>query len=58
MISSDTVYEQRPTDEPTVTQLLEFMFQREIHVTACSGAYSGDYNYNVSIYNGIIIVYA
>ena len=41
MISSDTVYEQRPVNEPTVTEILEFMLQKEIQATADMGAYSG-----------------
>ena len=50
MISSDIVYDQRPTDEPAVIQLLEFMLQKEIHVTARLGAYSGDHNPSVIKY--------
>ena len=41
-ISSDVIYDQRPSDEPDVIQLLEFMLKKEIHVTARVGAYSGD----------------
>ena len=55
MISSDVVYDQRPSDEPDVFQLLEFMLQKEIHVTARLGAYSGDHNPSVYIYNNIIM---
>ena len=33
MISSDTVHDQRPTDEPAVIQLSQFMLQKEIYVT-------------------------
>ena len=47
MISSDVIYDQRPTDEPDVIQLLEFMLKKEIHVTARVGAYSGDQCVNI-----------
>ena len=55
MISSDIVYDQRPTDKPAVIQLLEFMLQKEIHVTARLGAYSGDHNPSVIKY--VVCVY-
>ena len=48
MISSDALYDQRPTDEPSVTHLLEFMLQKEIHFTAHSGAYSGMFVHNIA----------
>ena len=53
MISSDVVYDQRPTDEPAVIQLLEFMLQKEIHVITHLGTYSGDCNSidSVHVYN-------
>lgn len=42
MISSDELYEQRPVDEPTVKDILEFMLQKEIQSTASVDAYSGE----------------
>lgn len=41
MISSDALYEQRPVNEPTVAEILEFMLQKEIQATADMGSYSG-----------------
>ena len=49
MISSNVVYEQRPVDDPTVRQILEFMLQKEIHTTANPGAYSGNHNHCFSM---------
>ena len=49
MISSDVVYEQRPVDDPTVSQILEFMLQKEIHTTANPGVYSGNHNHCFSM---------
>lgn len=41
LCSSDTLYEQRPVNEPTVAEILEFMLQKEIQATADMGSYSG-----------------
>ena len=51
MISSDVIYEQRPVNEPTVTEILEFMLQKEIQATADLGAYSGECKCCVPVIN-------
>lgn len=40
-VSSEDIFSHRPTDDPSVADIIEFLLKEEIQVTAHNGSYSG-----------------